>query len=237
MLEEDKRSFDELEQLMHPNVLGNCIVVLTHADSIVINGQTRLNTSKVTNRIKREYEQAITNWTEAIHRYFRPTLTVIPAGSFHCFSILNNEESWLSVLFHAVIESTNEEAKGCLLQKNRFRLIVKQDLNKKDDLKRRHSYEHPIIIGEKSTTINEKLKELAAGLGAGGAAGITGATVGALIGALAIGVPSFGIAAGIGLGLGAAVGGGIGVGTGVTVTKAVSRKKRKEEAEKDEGLV
>ena len=55
------------------------------------------------------------------------------------------------------------------------------------------------------------------GLGIGGSTAIAGAaaigaTTGAVIGALAIGIPSFGVAAGTGLALGAVIGGGVGAG-------------------------
>ncbi len=56
--------------------------------------------------------------------------------------------------------------------------------------------------------------KIAIGIGgtAGVAAGGVGATISAVICALAIGIPSFGIAAGAGFVIGVVVGGGIGVG-------------------------
>ena len=236
VIEEDKRAYDELKLALHPSTWDKCIVVLTCADTIVKNCQTRLNIKgKVTRRIVKNYEETIQSWTTLIRQIFGENTPVIPAGSPRCFSILENDESWLSKLFHVVIQNTNDKTNKTLLKMNILRLYTER-INTEVFLNRRMS-EHPIVVGEASSKIKGKLTELAAGLGAGGAAGAVGASIGATIGALAIGIPSFGVAAGAGLVLGAAVGGGIGVGTGVGVTRAVERSKRKKTEDDDEGLI
>ena len=236
VIKEDQKAYDELKRILHPSTWEHCVVVLTYAEAIVKNGQTKYNSKdKMTRRIVKDYDETIKSWTVLVREAFGENTPVIPAGSSHCFSILENDEFWLSKLFSTVITIMNDNAIKTLHKKNCHRLCSK--IMNKDDLLISKFSEHPIIIGAVSKNMNAKLKEVAAGLGAGGAAGAVGATIGATIGALAIGIPSFGVAAGAGLVLGAAIGGGIGIGTGVGVTKAVQNGKRKKLEEEEKGLI
>ncbi len=151
---------------------------------------------------------------------------------------LPGRDFWLSVVWVQVFErSTRTCYKKGISQLAKFQARTKErdEMRKpevSDDIKGKKIWEQPISTGEMS--LRQKIAIGAGGTAAGIAAGGVGASIGAVIGALAIGIPTFGVAAGAGLVIGAAVGGGIGVGVAGATTagvKAYQNVKEKEEQE------
>ena len=229
---EDKRAYDELKKLVNAEIWERCFVVFTYADSIVKAAQTKHQTNQINRRVRRDYEEAFAASSASIESLFERKFPFFPAGSPGCYSILDNDDSWLSNLFGAVTNVVDSNTSLVLLLKNVNRLKPKRDASEVSAV-----HEDPIIVSEGSKINNSKVKEIIAGLSVGGVAGGIGATTGALIGALLIGIPSFGTFAGGGLALGGTIGGTIGVAAGTGAAKAVEKRKTKQIREREKGLM
>ena len=232
MLRRDKKTLKELQQVFDPSVWNHCVVVLTFSNAIVTRLQarhrSRLNAKA---RVKSDYHEATELWKKEIRTILKECLEeeevcadipIIPAGSASCYSILNNNQYWLSDLFREVLEVTDDCKSDVLIMLNSHRFRSSSEI-KSGEFKDVRITEQPLVIHEDFNKLIKRLKGLGAAFGAGSITGAVGAGVGATIGALAIGIPTFGVAAGVGLLLGAAIGGGIGIGVGVGVYKIIDK--------------
>ena len=112
------------------------------------------------------------------------------------------------------INLVGEKQKSVLIQLNAHRCMIESDV-KINYFDEEDITGQPIVVSDGT---EELLKDIATGTavaaGVGTATGAVGASIGATIGALAIGIPTFGVAAGAGLVLGGAIGGLFGVAAG-----------------------
>ena len=229
---EDKKAYHELQKLLNAEIWNRCFIVFTYADSIVKAAQTKYLTNQVNRRVRKDYREALEESSAVIESLFERKLPSFPAGSPGCYSILRNDDSWLSNLFGAVTNIVDTNTGLVLLMKNTNRLKPKRETREVTEV-----HKDPIIVSESSTINNPKVREIVAGLSAGGIVGGIGATAGSLVGALAIGIPSFGVFAGAGFAGGGAIGGSIGAAVGTGVAKAVEKYKIKQKREEEKGLM
>ncbi len=199
---------------------------------------------------RESFNRAVDVWKEQVQSIMlsRAMITPIPPKIVRKlgFTVAGKENElqlpgrdfWLSVMWVSVYEkSTKAFYKKGVSKLANFQTRTKErsEMRKpevSDDIMRKKIWEQPISTGNMSFA--QRIAIGAGGTAAGVAAGGIGATIGALIGALAIGIPSFGVAAGAGLVIGAAVGGGIGVGVAGAATagaKAYQNAKEREEQE------
>ena len=157
--------------------------------------------------------------------------------------LCETEIHWVSDLWAAAIERTQhtESAVLALLLLNLHRMVnpktnetatsesQSSDSKTSKPPEPKPPEDQPIIPTEKVKTV---FGLPLAGVGVAGAAGAastaTGATIGATIGALAIGVISFGPAAGAGLVIGGVIGAAIGSAVGGGILKAWKKRQRKQ---------
>lgn len=231
MLVRDTKTLKELKNVFDADVWDHCIVVLTFANAIVLRSQTKHRARLMAKRkVADDYHTAIADWTKKIQEVLKELelpekIPIIPAGSGLCFSILNDDNYWLTDLYHKAVDQTDEAKSDVLVLLNHHRMKAKSVVKMENfDV---NITDQPIIITNNSTKIGRRLREIAAAVGAGSVTGAVGATVGATVGALAIGLPTFGIAAGFGLVLGGAIGAGIGIGVGIGVYKIISKFEEK----------
>lgn len=226
----------ELKKALKNEVWGHCVVVLTFANSIVMECEEHHKD------VKKEFEKAIIGWKESVQKSLKEAdistekITIVPVGAIKKPSLLNDADYWLSNLYHAVYDAASEDGQDVLTYFNTGRIKRRKDV--KDKHFETDLHDQPIVppkMWDKfKAHFQTRFPTLAAAIGSGGVAGVTGATIGATIGALAIGIPSFGVAAGVGLLLGAAIGGGSGIGIGILTAKAISKVKRHQNEKKDE---
>ena len=237
-LKRDLKTLKKLETILNPDVWKHCIVVMTFANYVV----AKLTQKKVKN-LEKEYNAQIREWIDAIRsevllKLDLPTevakkIDIVAAGRDQVPSILSDADYWFSTLWHTVIDAATDDGQVVLTQINSERLQPRTTASI-SDLKTKELSEQPILPDKTwKDRIIHKFPQLGAALGAGGAAGATGATIGAVIGALAIGIPSFGTAAGVGLVLGAAIGGGAGIGVGAITAKAIAAVKKRQRIEQN----
>ena len=158
--------------------------------------------------------------------------------------LCESEVHWISDLWAAAIERTRhtESAVIALLRLNLHRMVNPKSsetatseskssvpkTSKLDTFEPKPPEDQPIILTEKVKTV---FGQPLAGVGVAGAAGAastaTGATIGATIGALAIGVISFGPAAGEGLVIRGVIGVAIRSAVGGGILKAWKKRQRK----------
>ena len=237
---QDVKTLKNLKRALKKEIWEHCVVVLTFANSEI----NRLKGKNFNGAdLKKEFYSKIQLWKKKATEVFAEAgidnpdnIHVVPAGVKTKPSLLQDDDDmWLGVLWYTVFDLASDDGQSVLTRHNINRI---KQLSKVDpsDFKK-ELYDQPIIIPKNwKDRVKDKLPVVGAALGSGGAAGITGATIGATIGALAIGIPSFGIAAGVGLLVGAAIGGGTGVGVSVLTAKAVAavRKRKKAQAEETE---
>ena len=236
---QDVKTLKNLKRALKKEIWEHCIVVLTFANSEI----TRLKQRKVAD-LKKEFHSKVQLWKEKVMEVFTEAgiddldnIHVVPAGIKTRPSLLpDDDDMWLSVLWYTVFDLASDDGQSVLTRHNVNRIKEPSKVDP-SDFKEKELYDQPIVVPKNwKDRVKDRLPVVGAALGSGGAAGITGATIGATIGALAIGIPSFGIAAGVGLLVGAAIGGGTGVGVSVLTAKAVAavRKRKKAQAEEAE---
>ena len=140
---EDKRAYHELQILLNAEIWEHCFIVFTYADSIVKAAQTKYKTDQVNWRVRRDYGEVFAESTASIERLFERKLSFFPAGSPGCYSILRNEDSWLSNLFGAVINVVDTNTGIVLFKKNTNRLRPKHVHGEVTEV-----HEDPIILSE-----------------------------------------------------------------------------------------
>ena len=144
---------------------------------------------------------------------------------------LCKSEHWVSDFWAEAFEALIDSETGALtlLRLSHDRIVEAQAESSQEPME---PEDHKIVLTEKLKNTFEKY---AAGAGvAGGVGAVTGAAVGATIGAVAIGVLSFGPAAGAGLIIGGAIGAVVGSAVGGGILKVYHRhKSRKEQRERE----
>ena len=240
-LKPDKLILEKLKAALNPEVWKHCIIVLTFANRIV----TRLEEKYMQNdgRIADDFNKSIMSIMSKVHEMLKEIeicpdpdqIPIVPAGLAKRPSLLNDSDYWFSGLFYAICEVSPSDGQDVLTFINADRMKSRNWVNYNKDFKDKELDSQPILPDKTwKDDFRRVFPALAAGIGVGSASGITGATtgatVGAVIGALAIGLPTFGVAAGVGLVLGGAIGvtigGASGTGIGILVAKAVAKVKR-----------
>ena len=135
-------------------------------------------------------------------------IQIIPVGGH---DVQASNEKWFSELWCGCFLHSRVKSMPAIIKLTQRRITNQITKSNSSQLE---FHEQPIQLKENSIELPQNIK-LSLGIGGGSAiagAAAVGATTGALIGALAIGIPSFGVAAGLGLLLGGIIGGGAGAG-------------------------
>ncbi len=231
------------------DVWKNCVVVFLKAHQCIRDLQIPSQQAQPVS--KESFNIAIDLRKEQVRStmlFSKSMITTIPQGIVRKlgFAVAGKESElslpgrdfWLSFLWVEVFEKSTKDCyqKGVSRLANfQARMKEKADMRKPevtDKIIGKKIWEQPISTGNMS--LRQKIAIGAGGTAAGVAAGGIGATIGALIGALAIGIPSFGVAAGAGLVIGATVGGSIGVGVAGATTAGVNAYQKAKEEEEQE---
>ena len=208
----ERSSIAQIEQISESKgamIWKHSIAILTGVDAIVdsfgwYSSEASPRQEMLLDACKAQIQEAL---ELALGNQINPTdVLIVPTGRQDQPDLPKPHEKWFTQLWHGCYLSSNTSQAAILkIAQDRFSYSVRNN-----SLKDLPFHEQPIKVDNKG--LSNRIK-VGLGLGGGGAAaGAVGATVGALIGALAIGIPSFGVAAGTGLVLGAVIGGGAGVG-------------------------
>ena len=225
IMDNDIATLKQLKLALDTDVWKRCVIVLTFANAIV-----SVLEQKKTWNAKDEFRKKIEQWKNEVHKSFKEAgidsanVPIVLAGCRNKPSLFGGSKVyWLSQIWYAIFDRTSTDGKIVLLLINSHRFKSHEDIDSSAEI-----FDQPIVVEREPTWLKKhfpKLLGIAGIAGAGGAAGATGAGIGATIGALAIGIPSFGVAAGVGLLLGAAVGGGIGIGVSAVTAVAIAKIK------------
>ena len=173
--------------------------------------------------VNARFETFLETWTKLIQGVIKSALKnfdgvaanevlIRPAGSLSAPDLPKPHEKWFSLLWHGCFLSSKVDSLPAILKISQDRL--KYDISTKE-VKDVPFHEQPISVYQ---GFYDRTKYTLGLTGYTSAAIGTGGTIGALIGALAIGVPTFGVAAGTGLVVGGVVGAGI---AGAAVTSGM----------------
>ena len=218
----ERSSITQIEQISKSRgtmIWKHSIAILTGVDAIVDSFGRRSSEASTRQEMlleacKAQIQEAL---EQALGNQINPTdVLIVPTGRQDQPDLPKPHEKWFTQLWHGCCFSSNKSQAAILkIAQDRISYDVRNN-----SLKDLHFHKQPIKVDKKGLSYRIRV---GLGLGGGGAAaagtvggaaaaGTVGATVGALTGALAIGIPSFGVAAGTGLVLGAVLGGGAGVG-------------------------
>ncbi len=228
-------------------VWKHSVIVFTGVDATV--EAYALKTGNVTTRL----EGVLDSWTTTVQQALgsaieseginpneikpKPKEVLIrPAGRQNQPDLPKPHTKWFSFLWLGCFLSSKVNSTPAILKVAQGRIV---NTVKNSDIDKLQLFEQHIQVKENSVQLPTKMR---IGLGLGGSSAIAGAaalgaTIGAVIGALAIGVPSFGVAAGTGLALGALIGGGLGAsiaGAAVGGSYKAIKDKQMEEISADE---
>ena len=229
----DKLILEKLKAALNPEVWKHCVIVLTFANRIV----TRLE-QKNKGNIAVDFKKTITFYMSEVHKILKELeicpepdkIPIVPAGLTTKPSLLQDSDYWFSELFYAIGEVSPPDGQVVLTVFNNDRMKSRNQVNYHKEFED-ELYKQPILLPKETWKDNFIRKfpifSASLGAGAGGAGGIAGAGIGALIGTFAIGLPTFGAAAGVGFVLGGAIGGASGAGIGILVAQAATRLKKK----------
>ena len=228
VMENDVSVLKLLKKALDTDIWDKCVIVLTFANTLI-----SLFEEQELKNMKAKFNEKIANWMEEVKKALVTAeinpdhIPIVPAGISSKPYFNDDSEPWLSELWFTICNKCSNDGQIALLMMNLERFQVRGRVDPEIDIA-----EQDIVIPHKTWFQKHKKKVLGSGGGASTAAGVTGAGIGATIGALAIGIPSFGVAAGAGLVLGGAIGGAIGVGSAVGVTALIAHHKE-EEAKKE----
>ena len=209
------------------NIWKHTLFVLTFANMMVDALE-----DKCSGNLTVEFDVKVQQWKESIQSALRKldvpeatirAIQVVPAGHPRILH-LPRIKHWISHLWAHCLLSMKELAQPALIQMESEGGFVNENDVDEVKLAKAKADERKIIF---TPTVKTAIGLSGAGLGAA-----VGATIGATIGALAIGIPSFGIAAGAGLGIGAASGAAIGCGIAALVGVAVAFYRRQKQKKK-----
>ncbi len=228
-----------LKSVLDEKVCEQCVIALTFANTIV--AKIEAGGVKSPNSIKEKFDEIIEKWKRKVLEVFSQAeiensrLSVVCTGIATKLHLLAKDPlPWLSTFWNAILEMPPDQDPTLdeyYKRLNDKKLILNLERIESKIIPASNNsplYRQPLIIALEPTffqKLGAKYPTIAAALAVGGTSGVAGACVGALIGALAIGIPTFGIAAGAGLVIGGAVGGAVGVGTGATTVVVVAAKK------------
>ncbi|XP_064407736.1 uncharacterized protein LOC135352489 [Halichondria panicea] len=189
-------------------VWKHSVIVFTGVD--VIADAYALKTGDVDTRL----EGILDSWTTTVQQALdsaignevgiKPEEVLIrPAGRQNQLDLPIPHTQWFSLLWLGCFLSSKVNSIPAILKVAQGRIA---NIVKDSDIDHLQLFEQHIQVKENSIQLSQN-KRIDLGSAIAGAA-VVGATIGAVIGTLAIGVPSFGVAAGTGLVLGAVIGGG-----------------------------
>ncbi len=231
-LTDDRSSLLKFTKLFGPKLWRNAVVALTFSNKIEDRCEEEAEIDPKIN-VEKEFKKKIEEWDTKIRSALGKKMgktsarrvPVLPAGHSHSRH-LPGYKYWLSRLFVNFEERMKEDGKIGLISINQERL----KLDEKDLSDNSKNIEEEDLLFDSTFSTNAKIAAASAAIGVAGAA--TGASIGATIGALAIGIPTFGVAAGVGLVLGGFISGAAGGTTGAASAKLmhwyVRRKKMKQ---------
>ena len=229
VMDKDIKLLKLLKSALDADIWKHCVIVLTFANTIISTLQ-----QQGIKDVKKNFKIKLSHWKGKVEVALKEAaimnpdlIPIVTAGISRKPSFFNDERSWLSELWFTILGKLSNDGQMALLLMNNERIKVTGDVEPKMD-----AAEQALIMPHGTWFQKHKIKILSGGAGASTVAGLAGAGTGATIGALAIGIPSFGVAAGVGLVLGALIGGGIGVGA-ATATTAVITVHKEKQREKD----
>ena len=189
------------------DVWKHAVIVLTGVDVVVAEYSKQGNAAV-------RLESGLKTWTAQLQQSVavdRMEVKVLPAGGQNQPDLPKPHMKWFSQLWFECFLSSKVSSLPAIFKLAQHRIVNSVKNSEIQDIE---FFEQQIEIKKTSVELPTSIR-VGLGIGGGGAvagAAAAGATTGALIGALAIGIPSFGIAAGLGLLIGAVVGGGAGAG-------------------------
>ena len=205
----------------------NAVIALTFSNYVEseLKGLKRRKNSSID--IEKAFEEKMEDWKthirEALNNAGVPSkivqeIPIQPTGNSEKGSSVHlpGHEYWLSELFNQIFFRSKAKAKVALAIVNSDRYTDK-DLGDKAE---KEGADQPIRVTKQLKVV------LGVILGLGGTGAIVGAGVGATIGALAIGIPTFGVAAGVGLVIGGLAGAAVVGGGTVAVSGAIAFLRR-----------
>jgi hypothetical protein len=227
----------KLEKVLSKEIWKNCVVALTFANSALsrIKEDPEIENDDV--EIMKEFNSILDEWKSEVRSVFSAAnidnyekIPIVAAGSAKKRKLLpDDDKPWLSTLWHTIYDASPADGRAVLFHFNAQRLTdgdISSVESFSDELHQQKIKVDGSFTKKLWETIKGKYTTIAVALGVGGAGGIAGATIGATIGALAIGIPTFGMAAGIGLVLGGLIGGtGVGAAAGVIIECVQSERK------------
>ena len=207
------------------SVWDHCIFVLIFPYPIAFKGDNRKSSNHV-----QDNKEDVAYWTKKFMEALKNIgisnkANILPAGDAVAFSLLNNKKYWLSDLYAMAKGLVGEMQREVLVQLNIHRCIIKSQI--KINSFNEDIAQQPIVVSDGTEELKRDMATGgAAAVGVGTVTGVVGAGIGATIGALAIGIPTFGVAAGAGLVLGGAIGGLVGVAAGGGTAGVILRIKQ-----------
>ena len=206
----DRNTLMQLKTCFEPSVWDHCIFVLIFPNPIVFEGDSNASSNYS--------KEDVAYWTKKFKEVLKNIgisnkAKILPAGDAVTFSLLNNKKYWLSDLYTMAKGLVGEMQREVFAELNIHRCVIKSQITI-NSFNKDITWQ-PIVVSNGS---EEYIKGMAIGgaaaVGVGTVTGVVGAGIGAAIGALAIGIPTFGVAAGAGMVLGGAIGGLVGVAAG-----------------------
>ena len=204
----ENESLCHIRRVLYSNPMKHMIIVLT-----------KVNLAKEREKptLQKEIKQLGTKLNSCFDD-LSTIIPVIPAGLPSDTVLRRNSQGlpWLHQLLHEILKQVGELRS--------FDSLIRSHPHTKDRLTYDESTfaeKVPYSLNSDEAGSNNNAKTiLGVGASMGTLGAIAGAGVGATVGALAIGVPTFGVAAGAGLVLGGAIGAGIGGAAGTAATAA-----------------
>ena len=220
------REFSAMKKISRafgPKIWENTLFVLTFANVF----EKRLIAQQSQN-VSKDFARAVEQWRDKVKAELKEVSVpqeVLDNLRFCTAGRASNPhlsclKFWFSNFWMSVLATCKDQAQPAILAMNADRFVTEEEA-RPENYTRPVLSEQPIVV-----TLSTTEKALIAA-GTTVPLGATGATVGALIGALAIGIPTFGVAAGVGLLLGGAIGAGVGVGSGFAVGAIVKYFRRR----------
>ncbi len=222
-------------------VWKHSVIVFTGVDATA--DAYALKTGDVATRL----EGVLDSWTTTVQQALDSAIAnevginseevlIRPAGRRNQLDLPKPHTQWFSLLWLGCFLSSKVNSTPAILKVAQGRIA---NIVKDSDIDQLQLFEQHIQVKENSIQLPQNMR---IGLGLGGSsaiagAAVVGATIGAVIGAVAIGVPSFGVAAGTGLTLGAVIGGGLGAsvaGAAVGGSYKAAKDKQMEEIDASE---
>ena len=225
---DEKSSLVKFTETFGVKLWENSVVILTKANGFQAHLEVEKELDENLN-VEKKFKEKVSKWKTRVHKELRKLgvdkkhlkkLPVLPAG-IAASPHLPGYDFWLGEVFQSITDQMKYDAKMAYIQLSKDRMISESDANE-DSIAEQKIEDQPFVFRHKRTIAGGII---AGGVGATGAA--VGASIGATIGALAIGIPSFGIAAGAGLVIGGAIGAFFGGASSIATALALKYFKQK----------